>query len=375
MKKILFLMHDLGQGGAEKVLVNLVNHMNREKYDITVVSLFAGGVNEQFLLPDIRYKTVFSKVIPGNSKLMKIFTPKQLHNMFIKGNYDIEVAYLEGPVSRVISGCQNKDTKLVSWIHSKQSPINILAASFRSANEAKRCYERFDQTIFVAEGIKSDFCETINYQKSCRVLYNTVESDVIEEKSKESVEIFSENEFKIIAVGTLKEIKGYDRLLRIVKRLKEEDYPVHLYILGIGPLQKMLEEYIIQNKLENQITLLGYQINPYKYVAKCDLFVCSSYSEGFSTATTEALIVGTPVCTVEVSGMREMLGENSEYGFIVPNEEEALYDGIKKLICNKELLNCYRLKAKARGQIFSTEQTVRAVEEMFEELYLGGKGN
>ena len=58
MKKILFLIHDLGQGGAEKVLVNLVNNMDRSKFDISVTVLFGGGVNEQFLAPDIHFRAV-----------------------------------------------------------------------------------------------------------------------------------------------------------------------------------------------------------------------------------------------------------------------------------------------------------------------------
>ena len=117
MKKILFLIHDLGQGGAEKVLVNLVNNMDPEQFDITVMTLFGGGVNEQFLKPHIRYRTVFRKSFPGNSHVMKLFSPERLHRWFIKDHYDIEIAYLEGPDSRIISGCSDKDTKLVSWIH------------------------------------------------------------------------------------------------------------------------------------------------------------------------------------------------------------------------------------------------------------------
>ena len=74
MIKILFLIHDLGQGGAEKVLVNLVNHLDRSKFHITVTTLFGGGVNEQFLKKDIRINSVFPKEIPGNSKLMKLLT-------------------------------------------------------------------------------------------------------------------------------------------------------------------------------------------------------------------------------------------------------------------------------------------------------------
>src|SRR5699024_509399 len=116
------------------------------------------------------------------------------------------------------------------------------------------------------------------------------------------------DEIKIIGVGKLLKNKGFDRILHIAKKLLDEKFPVHVYILGDGPEREALNNYISENKMENQVTLLGYQLNPYKYIAQCDLFVCASYAEGFSTAATEALILGIPVCTVEVSGMREMLG-------------------------------------------------------------------
>lgn len=366
-KKVLFLIHDLGQGGAEKVLVNLVNHMDREKYTITVIALFAGGVNEQFLSNEIEYKTIFSRMIPGNSILMKIFTPKQLHRLFIKNDYDIEISYLEGPSARIVSGCTNKNTKLISWIHSEPIPTNI-SAGFRNFNEAKKCYESFDKTVCVAKRIKDAFCNILDFQGDLCVLYNTVESNTIIEKANEPIDILLTEEFKIVAVGSLKEIKGYDRLLRIVKNLVQEGYKLHLYLLGIGPLQNQFEEYIRDNRLENQVTLLGYQTNPYKYVSKCDLFVCSSHSEGFSTATTESLIVGTPVCTVDVSGMREMLGENNEYGVIVDNSEEALCTGIKELMNDSKRLMNYRQKAVERGKYFSTEQTVKEVEKLLDSM-------
>ena len=153
-------------------------------------------------------------------------------------------------------------------------------------------------------------------------------------------------------------------MARIVKRLKDEGYPVHLYALGVGPFRGELEKYISENHLEKQITFLGYQTNPYKYVAKCDLFVCASLAEGFSTAATEALIVGTPVCTLKVSGMKEMLGANNEWGIVTENSEDALYDGIKDLLDHPDKLAHYKKMAALRGKMFSTENTVRAVEEM-----------
>lgn len=363
--RILFLIHDLGQGGAEKVLVNLVNHMDRSKFDISVTALFGGGVNEQFLKSDIHFHTVFPKEIPGNSKIMKLFTPKQLHRICVKEHYDIEVSYLEGPSARVVSGCTDQDTKLVAWIHGEQHSIKKLAASFRSKREARECYRCFDQIVCVSQCVQDDFCRLLDVKRPCKVLYNTVESDQIRFAAKEEVtDFWDAGKIRIIAVGTLKQIKGYDRLLRIVKRLCKDGYPVHLYILGIGPMQQTMEQYIAENRLEDAVTLLGYKTNPYKYVAKCDLFVCSSYMEGFSTATTEALIVGTPVCTVEVSGMKEMLGENNEFGIVTENSEEALYRGMKKLLDSPSLLSHYRKKASERGMKFNTEETVRAVERM-----------
>ena len=369
MKKILFLIHDLGHGGAEKVLVNLVNNMDPKQFDITVTALFGGGVNEQFLKPHIHFHAVFPRMIPGNSHLMKILSPKRWHKLCVKEHYDIEVSYLEGPAARVISGCQSEDTKLVSWIHVEQHTMNNLAASFRSEQEARECYARFDQTICVSEYVKNDFCSILDFAKPCQVLYNTVESDKILEMSAESApELADDGKLRLVAVGTLKESKGYDRLLRIVKKLNGDGYPIHLYILGEGPQRKDLEQCVQDNGLSEAVAFLGYNTNPYKYVAKCDLFVCASFAEGFSTAATEALIVGTPVCTVEVSGMKEMLGENNEWGIVTNNDEEALYAGIKRVLDDPMLLAHYKEKAAQRGKSFSTENTVNAVEEMLLEL-------
>lgn len=369
MIRILFLIHDLGKGGAEKVLVNLVNNMDRSKFDISVIALFGGGVNEQYLKSDIHYQTVWSREVPGNSKIMKLLSPRQLHKICVKEHYDIEVSYLEGPSARVISGCMDKNIKLVSWIHVEQHTLEKLANAFRSKKEAIVCYERFDQIVCVSEYVHKDFCSILNYQKPCIVLYNTVESEKILDLMNENVNEFVEDgKIRIIAVGTLKQSKGYDRLFRIIKRLSSESYPIHLYVLGIGPVQQELEEYINENSLQQCITLLGYQTNPYKYVGKSDIFVCASHAEGFSTAATEALIVGTPVCTVEVSGMKEMLGEHNEYGIVTQNNEEALYQGVKQLLDEPKLRLHYKKQAKVKGRTFSTENTVRAVENMLISL-------
>ena len=370
MKKILFLIHDLGHGGAEKVLVNLVNNMDPEKFDITVLSLFGGGVNERFLKPHIRFVTVFKKAFRGNSHFMKLFSPKRLHKWFIKDKYDIEVSYLEGPSARVISGCTDENVKLVSWIHSTAQSMKDVSNSFRTKKEAQICYNRFQTNVFVSKGTRDAFVKCCPLHTSTCIMFNVNQSDAIIEKSFEDIDecLFDGNEIKLCCVGKLEKAKGVDRLINIHKRLADEGKSLKTFILGVGGERDNLQKQIDDNNLSESVTLLGYQTNPYKYVAKCDLFVCASYSEGFSTAATEALIVGTPVCTVEVSGMKEMLGENNEYGVVTENNEDALYEGIKKLIDDPDLLAHYKKQAKERSKIFTTKETVDAVEEMLLNL-------
>ena len=369
MKKILFLIHDLGNGGAEKVLVNLVNNMDRTEYDISVTALFGGGINEQFLDSDIHYRAMFPRSIPGNSKLMKVFSPHMLHKLFIREKYDIEVAYLEGPSARIVSGCSDENTKLVVWIHSVIHTSESLAGAFRKHSEAEECYRKFNRIVCVSQRIKKDFESMVPAIRTCEVLYNTVETEKIKKMSEEAAPIISEDKsIKLIAVGRLIPVKGYERLLHIMEHFNYENRDVHLYILGKGQDEKELKAYVESHGLQEKVVFLGYDTNPYKYVAKSDIYLCSSYSEGFSTAATESLIVGTPVVTVDVSGMKEMLGEKGEYGIITENSEEALEKGIVKLLEDQELYQHYKKQAKIRGAFFSTENTVQAVEKMFSEL-------
>ena len=151
-------------------------------------------------------------------------------------------------------------------------------------------------------------------------------------------------------------------------RLLSEGYPVHTYILGEGQERPKLEMFVQKNNLRESVTLLGYQTNPYKYLSRCDLFLCASIAEGFSTAATEALIVGTAVCTVDVSGMKEMLGENNEHGIVTENSEDALYRHVKQLVNDPALLQDYKHRAAQRGQFFAAENTVEAAQKLLNTL-------
>lgn len=370
MKKILFFIPTLMHGGAEKVLVNLVNNLDKGKYDITLQTIFDEGVNKKYLKKDIKYKYIFKKLFIGSTTLFKFFSPEFLYKKIIKDKYDIVISYLEGPTARIISGCPY-DSEKISWIHIEMNDEDKFSTGFRNFKEAQLSYSKFNKIICVSDSVKKEFLNISKLDnKNIEVLYNTNETDYILEKSNDYIDDiqFDNNIINICSVGKIVETKGYDRLAKVHKRLMDENLKHHIYILGIGPDQEKIEKYLKDNNLSNSFTFIGFRDNPYKYVSKCDLFICSSLREGFSTAVTESLIVGTPVVSTLCSGSEELLGYNNEYGLVVENSEKGIYKGLKTFLEDKDLLLEYKCKAKQRGLAFSKEKTVKEVEKLLDNI-------
>ncbi len=113
---------------------------------------------------------------------------------------------------------------------------------------------------------------------------------------------------------------------------------------------------------DDSVVLTGFVDNPFKYVKNADLFVCSSHREGYSTAVTEALILGVPVISTEVSGAKELVSNGC--GAVCANNEEALYNAIKQALKNENLLAEYKQNAELRSKQISPEYYI----EMFDDL-------
>ena len=369
-KRILFLIPNLKHGGAEKVLVNLVNNLNPDKYDITVQTLFDVGICKEQIKPHVTYIPGLKFQFRGNSHFFKLFSPELLYRFFVRRKYDVVISYLEGPTARIAAGCCCPETKTACWIHTEIMSEQSLTKGFRSAAEAERLYQRFDKIVGVSHQVSQAINNYARLETEPLVLYNTNETEAIQQAADIEPEnsVFSQNHISVCTVGRLIPVKGFDRLLNVHKRLLDEGLKHHIYILGIGEEQSALEQQMKSLGIEDSVTLLGFQKNPYQYVSRCDLYVCSSHREGFSTAVTESLIVGTPVVSTNCSGAKELLGEQDEYGLVVDNSEEGIYQGMKKMLSNPELLSHYKEQAKLRGSFFSRTETVRAVEEMLDSL-------
>ena len=168
---------------------------------------------------------------------------------------------------------------------------------------------------------------------------------------------------RLVSVGRFTPAKRFDRLIRIVSRLRSEKFDVSLWLLGDGELREELYVLSSQLGISEYVTFWGFQNNPYKYVSKCDLFVCSSSSEGYSTAVTEAIILGIPVITTDCSGMGELL-QDGKCGVITKNCEDSLYEGIKRLLTSPNALQYYSMAASERGKDFSIERIMKSVESV-----------
>jgi len=372
-KKLLFLIPNLKHGGAEKVLVNLVNNLNPEKYDITVKCLFDVGVHKDSLKPHIHYGAMLKKEFRGNNRFFQMFPPRLLWKRLVgKERYDVAISYLEGPTTRILSGCKDADTKRIAWIHTGPQTSKLAKIGFSSADKAKTAYEKFDKVVAVSCGAKSALSNSLSIEREIDVLYNTNETEQIKERSGEEISddkfIVGDGVPTLCSVGKLIYNKGFDRLLEAHRRLLDEGLAHRIYILGIGADKSRLESEAEMLGVSDSFVLLGYRDNPYKYVRSCDLYVCSSRREGFSTAVTEALIVGTAAVSTDCSGARELLGENNEYGIVVENSKDGIYEGIKEMLSSPENIAHYSEQAKVRGEKFSREKTVLAVEEMLDNI-------
>ncbi len=369
-KKILFLIPNLKHGGAEKVLVNLVNNLNPEKYDVTVQTIFDVGVHRDGLNPQVRYVPGLKYEFRGNTHLFKLFSPKMLYRHFVREQYDIVVAYLEGVAARIISGCPSPGTKKICWLHTEFMHPRAAAIGFRSVSETKKSYGAFDRIVAVSKRVQEQFLCNVGKSVPVSVLYNTNETEQILDRSIENPENpnFQTDQLSVCAIGRLNEVKGFDRLLNAHVRLLREGIAHRVFILGTGEDKAKLTQAAKLSGAEDSLCMLGFCENPYAILSRCDLFVCSSRREGFSTAVTESLIVGTPVVSTDCSGARELLGEHDEYGIVVENSEEGIYQGMKRMLSDPELLTHYKKQAKLRGSFFSRTETVRAVEEMLDSL-------
>lgn len=365
MIKILFLIERLTGGGAEKVLCNLVNHMDQTKFEITVQTIWPYEASK-YLVPGIRYKAMYPSESSINRFRYRAEAESGLaYRLHIKDDYDVECAYLEMGPTKIMASSTNKKAKKLAWVHCDLT--RAIADPQTYVEKTASWYSKFDRIVCVSQNVKASFDRFFHSAYPSDVLHNVIEEDVIREKSLALLPGVSKRRLTMLAVGTMYPPKNYPRLLRTHQTILEEGIEHDLWILGDGEQRPQIEQFIQENKLQESVKLFGFQNNPYPYMKVADVIVCSSNYEGFSTVITESTILGKAIVTTDCSGMREILGD-SEFGLVTENSDEAFYEGVKRMLSDPNLREEYARRAAIRGNHFSTGNLVSRTENYFERL-------
>ena len=377
MKSVLFFIESLDGGGAEGALENIVTELDKSKYDITVVSETDQESRTARIAAMTRYHCFGHRNL-NHSVIREIINriifkyswsapPSLVRKTLVRGKYDIEVAGCEGYATKLIASSTDKNSKKIAWVHSDFVNNPWSRNMYASPAEEKAAYKKFDAIICVSQTIRDAFVSTYGFEDKVRVLYNILDDKKIREKGSETVELPTDKKPLFIMAGSFLPIKGYERAVKIYGKLRDDGFDFSVIIMGIGYERDKIEKLLDELQLRDRITLMDYQENLYKYMAAADAYVCSSYSEGYSTTVSEAVVLGTPIITTECSGMHEIFGDR-ECGIICENSDEGLYEALKKVLADPGLLKKYRNEAQIRSEFFSKEVLVDKIRNLFDTI-------
>ncbi len=375
MKNILFFMETVDFGGAETVFTNIIKNINKSKFCIKVVTerdheLFTDEIKaavpyDCFIKTErSAVRDFWNKIV---IKLSLVLSEKNIRKYFIRGNYDVEVAFCEGYSTKIIGNSGKKNCKKIAWVHTDVIKNPWSEKIFGSAEEEKKCYEKFDAIVCVAETMKESFIKKYGMAEKVHVLYNPLDFESVIKKSAEKTDFKFGDGMKFVLAGTFIKIKGFDRFVKVCKRLKDDGEHFSALIMGDGEEKENIKKIIAETNLGDTVKILDFQTNPYKYIAHSDVYVCSSYAEGYSTAVSESVALNVPVITTECSGMREIFGEN-ECGIICENSEDGLYNAMKKVLNDPSLLKKFSAEEKKRANDFSLKKRMKAIEDFIESV-------
>lgn len=371
--KLNFFINSLGGGGAEKVLVDLVNQLPKDKFEITVTTLLH-GIHDSKLASHIQHKCIINTTNKLLSALLmriycKLLPLRVFAWLFLKDNDHVIISYLEGFNTRVLAKYKGP-AKRVAFVHCNTGVHNDWINSYASLNDCLHQYKTFNRVCFVSTDALEGFQKVVGHLDNASVVHNVIDFRAAVEKSREAINlpatILPKDGIKLISVGRLTPIKGFDRLINVVSRLRDDNIECSLIICGEGTSRSELEKQVITLGLDN-VYFLGFQENPYKFMAMADIYVCSSYSEGYSTSVSESIALGVPVLTTDCSAMSEILG-NGAYGDIVDNTEDGLYVGAKNMITNSEHLALLKTKVGNRSRELLSINPVQEYIDLFDKL-------
>ena len=327
MKKVALLTHGIGTGGAERVISRL-SKILLDKCELYLI-LFDASIQEY----EIHCPVIDMKMPAKKGVFSKLFLAVEravsLHKIKKQYNFDIIISFLDSPnIVNLLSKDKKCKTAVSIRNYSDLENSNSLIGNILRMG-TKLLYKRADAVIPVTKVIAQSYHKNygINEEK-LKVIYNPYDIASIENCAKEELEEeyreFFSNGFIISSVGRFAYQKGYWHLIKAFYLARKENQELKLCIIGDGKGREKIQKLINDLGIENHVLLCGRQENPFKFVAKSDLYVLSSLFEGFPNVLAEAMTVGCPVIATDCkSGPREILYRNPDLNFVCEKIETA----------------------------------------------------
>ena len=356
-KKIIFVSQALWIGGIETALVNLINRLDYDKYDVTCL------VTQNYLDMAERLTKNCRLIVADRRSLVTFTSPykfKRLYDIleepqgatrfrrFLWHIMNILFKALENHLYSDYIKKQMKDELFdtaviysdrvaeitVKAINAKRYLMFYHHGAMRKEYHDYYGYKKSDKIISVSENIAEKLkVYRKKYAKKIVTVNNVIDIDSIIEKSKESIEngLFSENNFNIVSCGRFAKEKGFDLAVEACRLLVENNHKnINWIFIGDGPQRESIEKQIALYGLENYIKLIGMKKNPYPYIARADLFVQPSRVEAFGLTIAEAMVLGVPVLSTQTDGAKEIFAVKDN-GSLCKVSGEDIFKGVQKL--------------------------------------------
>lgn len=367
MKKILFVIYtySLG-GGAERILSDIVNNLNAEKYDITILPYADYHVKTEPTVATV-------KILPGivdmkkENKLSRYIKfvlvhmfPEILRKKYINGKYDVEISFNFQIPSFLVK--ETSKVKAIEWNHG--DIYELQNKRFQKLLQ-KRSYARATKIIAISQNTEKSIKDLFpQYSSKMKLLYNGINISRILEMAEESVPIKLVDP-AIVFLGRLEENKNPIALLEVIKELKNRKKLVNLYYLGQGELEKKIKEKANEWGIEDRIFMIGYQQNPYPIIKQSRAVCMLSKSEGFPTVFTEGMVLGKPFITSNVGGALE-LSNTGKCGVIV-NGVLDCSEAIENIVLDKERNVTMGKECQEYIKNFSMKKQIKEIEKLLDE--------
>ena len=356
-KDLMFAAVNFDIGGIEKALVNLLNRINYDKYNVDVVLEEKKGI----FLPKIISKANITELKVSNHKNVII---RKVTNMYRKliytilnyQNYDFSCCYATYSYSAnklaLISSKNN-----AFYVHSNYTYIYKDEKEFRQFFDTRNI-DKYKRIIFVSNEAKNDFMKFYNHlENKLEVLNNFIDIDSIKATSIEELDVKKSKNKLFVFVGRLEDhSKKLTRALNLVKKIKDID----LWIIGDGPDKKKYEDYVKKNNISKRVFFLGRKSNPYPYMNEADYVILTSDYEGFPVTYLEAIVLNKKIITtIDVSD--DAINMGKDYAFIVSKDEKKMVEEVKEILRKDKKVKSIDLNKVQNNKMLK-------FEEMFDEV-------